>query len=455
MALPLTLLTDCCFIPPKTPSRVYKSRLDGTEVVEIGSSGLRTPWGVAIDYNHRHICWADPGKKCITCTDYNGRNPKYVNTTRNVRYVAIIRISDVKDDSLYYTHRYPNRVYSCRLDLTGCHVITSVSFEPTSIAVLPDYVAAAPDTDVHPLLGATDEAIEKIPVDRSVTPPVYCKPKLLISGGNKMAAVAVDNLRGRIYWSDHGKYIISRAALDGSDQKVIVNAGYVGCIRDDSSSRTFPNQAPDRRLNNSPLLCVHACSNLNGRIVHGLTVDTVTNKIYFTYMAVVEMMNPDGSGRTRVIEHSAEVRTYGIAVDIADRFLFHSTQNPARVYKSRLDGTKIVEIVSSGLRTPWGVAIDYNHRHICWADSVKKCITCTDYNGRNPKQVNTTGSVRHVALIQISDVEDDSLYYAQSDPNSVFSCRLNLTRCSAVGAMTHETTGIVVWPDDGMLFVAI
>ena len=54
-------------------------------------------------------------------------------------------------------------------------------------------------------------------------------------------------------------------------------------------------------------------------VVRGLTVDTETGKIYFTHKAVVEMMNPDGSERTRVIEHSVDVRTYGIAVDIADR----------------------------------------------------------------------------------------------------------------------------------------
>ena len=42
---------------------------------------------------------------------------------------------------------------------------------------------------------------------------------------DKMAAVVVDSLRGRVYWSDHGKHTISRAAIDGSDQKIIVNPG--------------------------------------------------------------------------------------------------------------------------------------------------------------------------------------------------------------------------------------
>ena len=61
------------------------------------------------------------------------------------------------------------------------------------------------------------------------------------------------------------------------------------------------------------------CHCLLNAVVHGLTVDTVADKIYFTYMTVVEMVNPDGSGRTRVIERPGVGITYGIAVDIAHR----------------------------------------------------------------------------------------------------------------------------------------
>lgn len=38
-------------------------------------------------------------------------------------------------------------------------------------------------------------------------------------------AVAVDNVRGHIYWSDYDLYTITRAALDGSNQEVIATGG--------------------------------------------------------------------------------------------------------------------------------------------------------------------------------------------------------------------------------------
>ena len=53
------------------------------------------------------------------------------------------------------------------------------------------------------------------------------------------------------------------------------------------------------------------------------------------------------------------------------RLLFHATQNPAGIYKSRLDGTAAVEIVSSVHQSPWALAVDNTHEQVCWTDSGK------------------------------------------------------------------------------------
>ena len=53
------------------------------------------------------------------------------------------------------------------------------------------------------------------------------------------------------------------------------------------------------------------------------------------------------------------------------RLLFHTTQNPARVIKSQLNGSEVVEIASSGLQEPWGLAVDITAKLIWWADSGK------------------------------------------------------------------------------------
>ncbi|KAI0225580.1 Fucolectin [Lamellibrachia satsuma] len=313
----------------------------------------------------------------------------------------------------------------------------------------------------------------------------------------QMAAVAVDSLRGRIYWSDHSKNTITRAALDGSNQTVIVNAGYRGCYLDQKSSRALQHRVGDMHKTNSPMRCVSKCVQ-NGHtlagmeaayacfcgkairnptskpttdckmpclgdgsqmcggvfrlsvydtkrlVVHGLAVDALTGKIYFTYDNKVEVVNTDGTQRARVIVHSHRTTTFGVAVDVVNRLLFHSTQYPAGVYKSGLDGTAAVKIVSSGLQTPWGMAIDYSHRQICWADAGMMCIQCTDNDGRNPKQVYTTGGVRYV------DVKDNTLYYSQRSPNRVYACRLDVASCRVLNTGTGTKTGIAVLSDNSL-----
>ena len=54
-------------------------------------------------------------------------------------------------------------------------------------------------------------------------------------------------------------------------------------------------------------------------VVHGLAVDTATGKIYFTNNNKVEVVKRNGTARARVIEHSSGARTYGVALDSANR----------------------------------------------------------------------------------------------------------------------------------------
>ena len=49
------------------------------------------------------------------------------------------------------------------------------------------------------------------------------------------------------------------------------------------------------------------------------------------------------------------------------RLLFHTTTDVHGVYKSRLDGSEIMNIVSTDIREPTAVDFDYNNGRICWS----------------------------------------------------------------------------------------
>ena len=57
------------------------------------------------------------------------------------------------------------------------------------------------------------------------------------------------------------------------------------------------------------------------------------------------------------------------------RLLFYATRYPSRIYKSNLDGSDVTEIVSTGLVDVLSIAINYDTKRVCWADSGKCCIS--------------------------------------------------------------------------------
>ena len=54
-------------------------------------------------------------------------------------------------------------------------------------------------------------------------------------------------------------------------------------------------------------------------VVYGIAIDTETGNVYFTNNNKVEVINGKGTERARVIEHSIDVGTYGVAVDVINR----------------------------------------------------------------------------------------------------------------------------------------
>ena len=53
------------------------------------------------------------------------------------------------------------------------------------------------------------------------------------------------------------------------------------------------------------------------------------------------------------------------------RLLFHTSQYPSRVFKSKLDGSEVMAIVSSDLEIPYGMSLDYLNKRLYWAHHSK------------------------------------------------------------------------------------
>ena len=81
-----------------------------------------------------------------------------------------------------------------------------------------------------------------------------------------------------------------------------------------------------------------------------------------------------------------------------NRLLFYATHNQAAIYKANLDGNAVEQIVTTALQTPSGMAIDYKHRRVCWADSGKYIYTLYIF------MIYTTGIMYQTVIIYTSGI---------------------------------------------------
>ena len=67
---------------------------------------------------------------------------------------------------------------------------------------------------------------------------------------------------------------------------------------------------------------------------------------------------------------TVQLQTVSVIIYIF-RLLFHNSQNPARIFKSKLDGSDLMAIVSSDLAVTYGMSLDYLNKRLYWAHHSK------------------------------------------------------------------------------------
>ncbi|KAK2184233.1 hypothetical protein NP493_275g00009 [Ridgeia piscesae] len=130
------------------------------------------------------------------------------------------------------------------------------------------------------LLIATNEAIYKVPVNNSVTPPIYGNKTMLIAG-SVITTIAVDDVRGYIYWNQ--------------DSDI-----YCGTINGSKSEKIIAN----------------------GVMPLGLDVDTATGNLYYNKATTLKRFTKNDNNQADIFEAIDAI--YGIAIDQLNRvFVLH------------------------------------------------------------------------------------------------------------------------------------
>ena len=194
--------------------KVQRANLDGSNIEDIITTGLRTPRGIAVDPEGGKIYWTDSGTDTIQRSDFDGSNIEDLITT-GLRTPTSIAL-DLVNSKMYWTDTGTDKVQRANLDGSNIEdLITTGLRTPTSIAL----DAYDPNLGKVYWTDSGTDKVQRVNFDGSNI------QDLVTTGLGTPTSIALDLENGKMYWTDSGTDKVQRANLDGSHIEDIVTIG--------------------------------------------------------------------------------------------------------------------------------------------------------------------------------------------------------------------------------------
>ncbi len=206
--------------------------------------------------------------------------------------------------------------------------------------------------------------------------------------------IALDGGGGKMYWADIG--VIRRANLDGSGETVLITGlpCPMGVALDTAAGRIYWTDCSANKIQSADLNGSNVSDVLTGLSApRGIALDLVAGKIYWTETGGqrIRRANLDGTSIQNLV--TGEIFPQGIALDVAGGKMYWG--NDGKVKRANLDGTSIttlVNIVVGGLTgNPLGIALDIGGGKMYWTETTGKRIQRANLDGTAVQDLITTG----------------------------------------------------------------
>lgn len=331
--------------------RIMRARFDGSEREAILSS--HEARAIVLDPITRKVYWSDDGGLFIRRANFDGSEPE-----------IIVRLGDSLVDSmaidagggkLYWTQNRSSP-YSARFQGT----VRRANLDGTNPEVLFEYSDDTPVT-----------------------------------------SIALDVLRGHVYWGDRYGRILWRANLDGSEAQEWwqVPGRLVHSVVLEPEPWTL-YASVDVLYGWSAVLRTRPGSSAWETVLEGYEAATRSlhlhhrdGRLYWAGGRKVLRMNRDGTG----LETYADINALGFALDDENGNVYWSTREPEfyqsgnSLLRGRPDGTSLEVIFANPLRRARGIALEASGKKIYWADAELPAIMRADRDGAHVEFLVTDG----------------------------------------------------------------
>ena len=220
---------------------------------------------------------------------------------------------------------------------------------------------------------------------------------LVTTGSGAPFGIALDVAGGKMYWTDSVADMIQRSNLDGSGVENLVNTGLErpqGFALDLAGGKMYWTDWGKEKIQRSNLdgSGVENLVTTGLETPRGITLDVAGGKMYWvdsgremnlmnlmeSGTAKIQRSNLDGSGVETLVTTGLGTPK-GIALDVAGgkmywtdsgREMYRMESGTEKIQRSNLDGSGVETLVASGLHSPSGLALDISGGKMYWTDSV-------------------------------------------------------------------------------------
>ncbi len=246
--------------------KIQRSNLDGSGVEDLVTTGLSSPYGIALDVSGGKMYWTDRDTDKIQRSNLDGSGVEDLVTTglEDPHGIAL----DVAGGKMYWTDYGTEKIQRSNLDGSGVEDLVTTGL------VIPFGIALDVDGGKMYWTDWGTDKIQRSNLDGSGV------EDLVTTGLQYPFGIALDVSGGKMYWTDWGTDKIQRSNLDGSGVEDLVTTGL---------------QYPD-----------------------GIALDVSGGKMYWTDWgtAKIQRSNLDGSGVEDLVTTGLVV-TRGIALSFA------------------------------------------------------------------------------------------------------------------------------------------